>query len=386
MTSFSSQPRVLSGGRIVLIILLSFVVPFALLSLIQSPPPPSPNPIAEVPLLLIPHPNDHAHQQLQDHIDSLEIERKKLDDLKLRLEAHPQLKEHPEVPDALHPLPPPPPTPPQQLTTTATTPPVTTTSKTLIPTPNAPNAVASCPPNVDCRPLITGCGRSGTHFLADQIMQNNIPIKHERIGEAGSVSWIYGVPHKPSERKLETWFASEEDTMLRESSGFAHFPTVHVVRHPLKAIASLYTCFCGCGSMSCGGWADEPSWEWAGKHVAFSQQLCSTYRREGLCIGYSQTKKGRMIRAAEYWIGWNKICEENSNYRMQMEAYDLEELADAMGWRKYITGDTIKQDGFKRKSATVKADVLTWDELESNIGKEMTDEVRRMSVGYGYDS
>jgi len=57
--------------------------------------------------------------------------------------------------------------------------------------------------SADCRPLITGCGRSGTHFMAEEIMENNIDIKHERIGTQGSVSWIYGVPHVPSERKLE---------------------------------------------------------------------------------------------------------------------------------------------------------------------------------------
>lgn len=49
----------------------------------------------------------------------------------------------------------------------------------------------------------------------------------------------------------------------------------HLVRHPLAAIASLTECFCGCGSMSCGGWADVPSWKWAGKFVEFSERHCS---------------------------------------------------------------------------------------------------------------
>ena len=215
-----------------------------------------------------------------------------------------------------------------------------------------PKFTTSCT-SKDCRPLITGCGRSGTHFIAEEIMANNIDVKHERIGSKGSVSWIYGVPHVASERTLETWFASEQDTLLRElpTSEFQFFPIVHVVRHPIKAIASLLTCFCGCGSMQCGGWADEPSWEWAGKHIAFSQKHCTVYRidKNGqdrtppLCISYGANERvGRLIRSMEYWVHWNEIIEPQAHYRAKMETYDLKELADTVGWE--LQGE-VKQQG-----------------------------------------
>ncbi|GMH61451.1 hypothetical protein TL16_g03256 [Triparma laevis f. inornata] len=260
--------------------------------------------------------------------------------------------------------------------------------KTMVKLPLFHTTTNECDkPGMDCRPLVTGCGRSGTHFMADEIMGNGIPVKHERIDEAGSVSWIYGANHVPSLRKLETWFASEEDTVLRESLNFRHFPVVHVVRHPLKAIASLTTCFCGCGSMSCGAWADEPSWEWAGKHIKFSQKYCKTYRREGLCICYgAHTKKGRLVRAIEYWIGWNEMVGDTSHYRLKMEDYSLKELSGAMGWDKYITGggDAIKQQEFKRKSKTTNAYKLTWEEIRALDNGELEAKVWQLAQHYGY--
>ena len=259
--------------------------------------------------------------------------------------------------------------------------------ETMVELPLLATATSDCDkPGMDCRPLVTGCGRSGTHFMADEIMNNNIPVKHERIGAAGSVSWIYGADHDPNLRKLETWFASEEDTVLRESPNFRHFPIVQVVRHPLKAIASLTTCFCGCGSMSCGAWADEPSWEWAGKHIKFSQKYCKTYRREGLCIGYgADTKKGRLVRAIEYWIGWNEMVGGTSHYRLKMEDYSLKELSGVMGWDKYITGgaDAVKQQEFKRKSKTTNAYKLTWEEIRA-LDPELEAKVWELAQLYGY--
>ncbi|GMI41823.1 hypothetical protein TrCOL_g3712 [Triparma columacea] len=222
--------------------------------------------------------------------------------------------------------------------------------------------------------------------MADEIISNSIPIKHERIGPAGSVSWIYGAPHIPTLRTLETWFASEEDTRKRSDPNFEFFPIIHVVRHPLKAITSLVTCFCGCGSMACGAWADEPSWEWAGKHIEFSQEYCKTYRREGLCIGYGgEERKGRLKRAVEYWVGWNEMVEGGSHYRIRMEEYDLGELVETVGWEKWVKGGKggVKQSPFKRKSKTKKHNEVTWEEIRE-LGGGMEDKVKEMAARYGY--
>jgi len=189
----------------------------------------------------------------------------------------------------------------------------------------------------------------------------------------------------------QTWFASEEDTLLREKpiAEFQFFPVVHVVRHPLKAIGSLVTCFCGCGSMSCGAWADEPSWEWAGKHIDFSQKHCESYRidKNGqgrtppLCIGYGRnTREGRLIRAMEYWVHWNEIVESQSHYRLQMETYNLRELADTLGWNI----NTVKQQEFKAKRKHGNAVVVTWEDLERS-DSELYQKILVMTAHYGYE-
>ena len=214
------------------------------------------------------------------------------------------------------------------------------------------------------------------------MMDSGVPLKHERIGEAGSGSWIYGAPHNPKFRELETWFASEQDTVLRESENFKFSPIVHSVRHPLRAIASLTTCFCGCGSMSCGGWADEPSWEWAGKNIHFSQKYCKTYRREGLCIGYgADTEKGRLLRSMEYWIQWNEMIEDTANFRMKMEDYDVNELSEAAGWNKWVA--RVEARPFTRKSATKKQMQLTWEKLR-DVDEELEARVWQIAQRYGY--
>ena len=277
------------------------------------------------------------------------------------------------------PLPPPPPPPLPPPPTPAPIP--SSFPSSLVPLPSLLTS-PSCPTKT-CLPLITGCGRSGTHFMAEEIMANSIPIKHERIGEAGSVSWIYGAPHVPSLRKLETWFASEEDTRKREDPEFAFFPQVHVVRHPIKAITSLVACFCGCGSMSCGAWADEPSWEWAGKHLDFTQKGCRNWRREGLCLKFEKEREGRLRRAVEYWVGWNDMVEEGSHYRIRMEDYKLQELMGIMGWEGYVKAGGVKQKVFTRKSKTVKHNQVTWREIEE-LGDGLKDKVMERARKYGY--
>jgi hypothetical protein len=258
---------------------LAIVSIVTLLYLFAHPAPPSPHGLPHHPTVVV----DHLHAAL-DEVEALRLENARLrGKLEHVGEAHEDLKsEHEDLEEKheeLHgeragleqqlkevkEVAPPVPVVPAPAAAAAAGVAGAMTRK-LVPTPQ--NGGPACAA-LDCRPLLTGCGRSGTHYLSDVIIKNNIPILHERIGAAGSVSWIYGAPYDPATDKLETWFSNPDgsDTRLRASADFDFYPLVHVVRHPLKAIASLLACFCGCGSMSCGAWADEPSWEWSGKHL-----------------------------------------------------------------------------------------------------------------------
>lgn len=53
-----------------------------------------------------------------------------------------------------------------------------------------------------------------------------IPIAHETIGDAGSVSWVYAAPFRHELRELEEWFSNEESVKLRSSHDFEFFPVV----------------------------------------------------------------------------------------------------------------------------------------------------------------
>ena len=46
-------------------------------------------------------------------------------------------------------------------------------------------------PPRDCRLLITGCGRAGTHYVAQQLLGNGVQAPHESLGAEGAVSWMY---------------------------------------------------------------------------------------------------------------------------------------------------------------------------------------------------
>jgi hypothetical protein len=126
----------------------------------------------------------------------------------------------------------------------------------------------------DCRLLVTGCGRSGTHFVASLFETNGFNVTHERIGAHGSVSWVYAPPATEAAAADEKWFSSSADVVLQRQPSFSFFPIVHLTRHPLPLLASLLTCFCGCGSLRCGRWADTPSWRYAAHFVKFSDTHC----------------------------------------------------------------------------------------------------------------
>lgn len=139
----------------------------------------------------------------------------------------------------------------------------------------------------DCRLLLTGCGRSGTHFLADMLQHNGYNVTHERIGPQGSVSWVFAAPPSPDSMADESRLVSAEDVWRRSQANFTFYPIVHLTRHPVPLITSLTTCFCGCGSIKCGRWADTPSWHFAGHVANYSNEFCRMFNKEGTCLEYT---------------------------------------------------------------------------------------------------
>ena len=70
---------------------------------------------------------------------------------------------------------------------------------------------------------MTGCGRSGTNYLAVFLEKSGYEIFHERLGQDGVVSWPMTV------NSLSPWGPISEES-------FQHI--FHQVRHPLPVLTS----------------------------------------------------------------------------------------------------------------------------------------------------
>ena len=77
------------------------------------------------------------------------------------------------------------------------------------------------------------------------------------------------------------------------------------------------------------------------------------------------------------------MVEAHSHYRLSMENYDIDELVDLMGWRKYVTGDLVVEK-FTRKSATKVQENVSWEEINAAMGAEWEEKVWVIAQRYGY--
>lgn len=127
--------------------------------------------------------------------------------------------------------------------------------------------------------LITGCGRSGTKYIAFVLRRLGLDAPHESVGKDGSVSWCMAVD--------ADWTPFGESCRGYE---FEHI--FHQVRHPLAVMASVQT-------------FKETSWRFICEHTAVSM-------REPL-----------LIRCATYWYYWNLETEKIAQWRYRIEDFHL---------------------------------------------------------------
>ncbi len=104
-------------------------------------------------------------------------------------------------------------------------------------------------------PLVTGCGRSGTHAAAAALNELGLKAVHEQYQEdAIVVSWLYGADLPPTaliipDRESGSYpfeSAVSRANRLRTLERFS--PVVQLVRHPLEVISSTRRCFCAAGN------------------------------------------------------------------------------------------------------------------------------------------
>lgn len=188
--------------------------------------------------------------------------------------------------------------------------------------------------------LITGCARSGTHYITQVLNLCGLKLRHERGGEDGMVSWLMAAksgrtPFGPGGNKFQ----------------FVHI--FHQVRDPLKSIASI---------------CKEPreSWEYICKHVPEINIFDPL-----------------LVRAAKYYYYWNLMAEKKAEWTYRIE--DLENVFDKMSKILGITLDKTAVDKVPKNIATRGYTApLTWADIREVVEPELYRKLIKMAIRYGY--
>ena len=236
-------------------------------------------------------------------------------------------------------------------------------------------------------PLVTGCGRAGTHSVSQYLNSIGIPAVHEGAEEGKvAVSWWYalkdahGLPGAVDRRSDE----------VRES-GVVFDPVVHLVRDPLDAITSLTNCLCAPGNMSkLPTWIDRNGKQKVGRGGQRWDNL--SYAYAGRHIHFPPDAP-RMLKAAMYWLQWNRLAAKHAKVRVRLEGLPQGGAAlllaalgvDRSHTKREVLTSALKVFGERGGTSETKRQRLSWADLTAELGEDLTNEVRAQAVAWGYD-
>lgn len=203
--------------------------------------------------------------------------------------------------------------------------------------------------------LITGCGRSGTTYMASVLRKAGLAVRHEVMGDDGCSSWYFAPREVP-------WFppAHKSDPNKRHADGIVDVEfdiTLHVVRHPIKVIPSAFATF------------EKANWKFVGQ---FIKDIDPRYPR--------------LVNAIRYWLRWNKLVskERPDAYRFRIEDIDTEwpVILDLLGQPQCSVPDVSRT--INRNSGFRAAPKVTWEQLES-VDALSVCAVKRYAKELGYE-
>ncbi len=191
--------------------------------------------------------------------------------------------------------------------------------------------------------LVTGCGRSGTTYIAELLQKSGLEIFHERLGKDGCASWF---------------MASKDDHLSNElivnAIKFKHI--FHQVRNPLDVITSWYT-----------NKMDPRSWTFIYKNIP-----------------EIDPKEPLLVRCAKYWYYWNLLVEKKAHWRYRIE--DIAEVLPEMGQRLQTEIDkeilTQIQPNINSWSNTSKK--VSWSDLKNALSEHDFNNIQNLAIKYGY--
>lgn len=198
-------------------------------------------------------------------------------------------------------------------------------------------------PEVERLVLITGCGRSGTTFIAKSLTSAGLDVRHEYLGKDGSASWYMNVE------------STNAPYGCRSTVGLRFTHIFHQVRHPLKTIAS----------------------------INYSSHASSFAYVAAYVPEIDLTHDSRLVQSAKYWYYWNLLAEAKAEWRYRIE--DIDSVWDEMSQRLGVFLDRSVLSQQSRKTNT-RGDTggLTWMQLQAEIPADLFANIQSMALRYGY--
>lgn len=231
--------------------------------------------------------------------------------------------------------------------------------------------------NAPVVPLVTGCGRGGTHSAAGYLRACGVEAIHEGVSDtAVAVSWWYALGDPGAEIPTR----ADRRTGVVASLGARFSPVVHLVRNPLENINSLAGCFCGFGNMT----------------KKYGRFALGGKRWDELSFGYAARKidfpanASRLLKAALYWLEWNRLAAEHASTRIRVEDLErpggLAPLVAALGRRCNTTVPTQVLERGGLSDGRDERSSLSWNGLAAEVGRTLADTIRAQAASWGYAS
>jgi hypothetical protein len=212
--------------------------------------------------------------------------------------------------------------------------------------------------------LVIGCGRSGTLYTAEvfralglNILHERDPVGNQECGRDGFASWFLTVddpnpPYGPS------------------AVGFDFQSVIHLVRDPLKVIASFAQFILQKGQ----------------KSPAFLEKHIPGFL-EGIENPDLSAKEKLLLLSSRYWYHWNLLAEKKASETIQVEKLELmlPRLSADLGldYRPDEIANVSKETNRRGIYLSEQPWVINWKDVEK-LDSLLHDQIRNLAASYGY--
>merc|ERR1712087_4510 len=92
----------------------------------------------------------------------------------------------------------------------------------------------------------------------------------------------------------------------------------------------------------------------------------------------------RMQKAANYWLKWNELSGRHATHTFRIEDIDAVQLVQALGYHQTTTARDFQAVRGGASPARLRH-ALTWAQLKDAVGEDLSTEIMKQAVIYGYN-